>query len=946
MQHGRTYFGDEEPRDGATLEETIAGHDDEVDRRRRLYAPGTTVGRYVILQEVGAGAMGVVFAAFDPELNRKVALKILHPSRRAGAKAAAGARARLLREAQAIARVSHPHVISVYDVGTVNDAVFVAMEFIEGTTLTQWLEQSRTIDEIVAVFVQAGRGLAAAHRAGLIHRDFKPDNVLVKLETSAEETLRPQVRVSDFGLARTDPSLARDSESDDLLEIAAPRSSMSESDILTSPLTQVGAVVGTPRYMAPEQHFGNDSDPRSDQFGYCVALYIALYKQDPFSAPSLERLALAKQQGRVRQVPSDSRVPAHLAALVMRGLSPKMEDRFKSMDELVEALSYDPGARRRTVLATTGIGALVLGIGGVAWALRGSDEHRVCGDAEVRLAGLWDAERREGVRESMLATGVSYAEQSWHEVVRQLDAYAERWVDEHQEACEATHVRREQSEALLDRRMTCLADRRSALRALVDVLLEADAAIVQRAVQAAGALPSLERCSNAEALLAQVEPPSDPTTAEHVAAVREQLADVRALRDAGKYGEAVELARQLGVTAEEIGYPPLLAEALAEIGSTLEFDGEYAQAETYLLRAAWTAIRSGHDELLARVATRLVGVVGDRLARYDEGLRWGEHARAVLDRLGLEGLAHGALDSAVGNVLFRMGRLEDAREHMERAIAIRTEAKGADDPGLAALHANLGNVFQQRRQYDEAIASFQRAQELVVSRIGLEHPLVAVTTASLGLVHNNRGDFETAERHYEQAIALLRTTMGDDHPFLATGISNLGVTLQRLERHEEAKVKFEEALAIFGMSVGDHHPDYARSLQNVGTAHQYLGDLEEARVYVERALEIRREALAADHVDIAYSLSALAELDALEGDHAAAARGHERALEILEKAEVHPFVLAGTRFDLAESAWELGHRDEALALARRARGESEGDDSAQRELREKIDRWLGERVEG
>jgi eukaryotic-like serine/threonine-protein kinase len=944
MHHDRTHFGDEEPvRDSAMLDETIAGEDDEVDRRRRLYAPGTTVGRYVILQEVGAGAMGVVFAAFDPELNRKVALKILHPSRRAGAKAAAAARARLLREAQAIARVSHPHVISVYDVGMVNDAVFVAMEFIEGMTLTSWLEQPRKVEEIVEVFVQAGRGLAAAHRAGLIHRDFKPDNVLVKLEGSPDETLEPQVRVSDFGLARTDPSIVRDSESDDFLEIPAPRSSMSDSDIMSSPLTQVGAVVGTPRYMAPEQHFGNDSDPRSDQFGYCVAFYIALYKQDPFSAPSLERLALAKQQGRIRQIPSDSRVPAHLAELVRRGLSARMDDRFKSMDDLVEALLDDPDVRRRKMMSWLGGIAAVGAIVATAWALRAPDGVQVCDGAEDRLSGVWDAARREAVRERMLGTGVSYAQQSWSEVERQLDAYTTQWVRVHTEACEATHVMREQSDGLLDRRMTCLGSRRTALRALVEVLVEADASVVQRAVQAAAALPTLELCSNAAALLAQVEPPVDPTTAAHVAEVREQLANARVLGGAGKYAEALELARQAGTIAEEIGYMPLVAEALAEIGSALESSGEYATAEEHLLRSAWEATRSHHDEALARAATRLVGVVGDRLARHEEGLRWGELARAVLDRLGLEPLSHASVDTSLGNVLFRMGRYEEAREHYERAIAIRVDAKGEDDPILAGMHVNLGGVLYRQRHHDEAIAAFQRAQELATSRMGAEHPLVGTVLVSLGLVYNAREDYDQAQLHHERGISIFRATMGKDHPFLATAISNLGVTLQARKQHEEAKQRFEEALAMYGASLGERHPEYARVLQNIGVAHQHLDELEEAREHIARALEIRREALAADHIEIAYSLAAMAELNLLEAEHAAALESFEGALAILEGAEGDVLTRADVRFGVAQASWELGARDEALAAAHRAHQECGDSEPAERKLQESITQWLAER---
>jgi eukaryotic-like serine/threonine-protein kinase len=942
MDHGRTHFGDEPARESEPHDETIAGDEDEVDRRRRLYAPGTTVGRYVLLQEVGAGAMGVVFAAFDPELNRKIALKILHPSRRAGAKAAAAARARLLREAQAIARVSHPHVISVYDVGTVHDAVFLAMEFVEGTTLTQWLEQPRSIPEIVDVFVQAARGLAAAHHAGLIHRDFKPDNVLVGFEAGGGETPRPQVRVSDFGLARNDPSVVRDDDSEDFLEVV-PRGSLSDSDILSSPLTQVGAVVGTPRYMAPEQHFGNDGDPRSDQFGFSVALYIALYKQDPFSAPSLERLALAKQQGRIRRIPPDSRVPAFLEEAVMRGLSSSMDRRFRSMDEMVEALLQDPDARRRKMLVWGGGVALVGAVAATFGYVQAQGRERPCAGAEERLAGLWDDAQRERLRAALTGTGVGYADQVWVEVERQLDAYAVEWVAVHEEACEATHVRREQSDTLLDRRMSCLAGRRSALRALVEVLAAPDATVVQRAVQSAGALPSLEACSNTEVLLAQVEPPADEATAGAVAVVRDQLADARALEGAGKYGDALAVARQAGETAEQLGYPPLVAEALCDVGSALEATGDYPGAEDHLMRAVWEAIRAGHDEAVAKAATMLVGVVGDRRARHEEGLRWGEHARAVLDRLGLDPLAHARLDGALGNVLHRMNRQEEARKHFERAIAIRIEAKGADHPSLASLHLNLGNVHYRQRRYDEAVASYERARDLAATRMGREHPLVGAGVASLGLVFMALEEYEKAEQSYEAAMGIFRSAMGDDHPFVANTISNLGVVLTRLERHEEAREKYEEALAMYRASVGERHPDVARMLHNIGNVHQKLGELDEARRYYEQALEIRRESLPAHHTELGHSHEGLAELDELSGNLAAAVDGYTRALAIYEGGETDAITRARARFELAQALWEHGEHEPARTAGQTARDEIAGDDAAARKLRDEVEDWLRDR---
>ncbi|HYO70315.1 MAG TPA: serine/threonine-protein kinase [Archangium sp.] len=217
---------------------------------------GALVGRYMVLEKLGAGGMGVVYAAYDPELDRKLALKLLHPGSDPVEKS--GGQARLMREAQAMARLAHPNVISLFDVGVWSGRVFIAMELVEGPSLRDWLKQaSHSWREVVEVFIAAGRGLAAAHAAGLVHRDFKPDNVLLGREG--------RVRVLDFGLARpasaTEESLAMPAE--------LPLSERGSSP-LDTPLTRVGLVIGTPAYMAPELYSGGVFDARSDQsWGAC-----------------------------------------------------------------------------------------------------------------------------------------------------------------------------------------------------------------------------------------------------------------------------------------------------------------------------------------------------------------------------------------------------------------------------------------------------------------------------------------------------------------------------------------------------------------------------------------------------------------------------------------------------------------------------------------------------
>src|SRR5687768_12143915 len=228
---------------------------------------GTTVGRYILLEAVGIGGMGVVYRAFDPELDRSVAVKLIR-----AAEDSDESRARLLREAQAMARLSHNNVVGVHDVGTVGDQVFLAMDMLDGQTLRDWLKERRSWRDILRAFADAGRGLAAAHRAGLVHRDFKPSNAFV--ETSG------RVRLLDFGLARPADAMVAAGGSGDSSSDDDEPSARGAAAIYAS-VTRAGKIAGTPRYMAPEQAKTGNATALSDQYAFCVALCEALYGQRP-----------------------------------------------------------------------------------------------------------------------------------------------------------------------------------------------------------------------------------------------------------------------------------------------------------------------------------------------------------------------------------------------------------------------------------------------------------------------------------------------------------------------------------------------------------------------------------------------------------------------------------------------------------------------------------------
>ncbi|MBX7083854.1 MAG: serine/threonine protein kinase, partial [Nannocystaceae bacterium] len=299
-----------------------------------VHAPSPTVGRYELQRELGAGGGGMVFAARDPQLDRTVAIKLLHAGRGEGESASAR-QARMVREAQALARLAHPNVVAIFDVGTYeapadwplrklvpDRGVFLAMELIDGVDLRAWSSTPRSVSAILAVFLAAGRGLQAAHQAGLVHRDFKPSNVLV-----AGEDPPSRVCVVDFGLARSVG--------------AAPPSGaavLGDGSLDGRTLTESGWVMGTPVYMAPEQHEGHAADARSDQFAFCVALYEALFGVRPFRGRTVAELRASKRAGRITAATAAAPVPAAVADALRRGLATDPAARWPDMAPLLAVL--------------------------------------------------------------------------------------------------------------------------------------------------------------------------------------------------------------------------------------------------------------------------------------------------------------------------------------------------------------------------------------------------------------------------------------------------------------------------------------------------------------------------------------------------------------------------------------------------------------------------------
>jgi len=721
------------------------------------------VGRFLVIERIGEGAMGVVYAAYDPELDRRVALKLLRADR-----SDARARARLVREAQAMARLSHPHVVTVYDVGTRGDDVWVAMELVEGGNLRAWLEADRPTADVLQMFRQAGAGLAAAHAAGLVHRDFKPENVLVDADGVP--------KVGDFGLA--------------VGEGDAP-GEVPEGALLEASLTRTGALLGTPAYMAPEQLAGEAADARADQFAFCVALWEAIAGERPFEGATIAALRADIASG-----PPAPRFDARTATALRRGLSAKPGERFADMAALLDALSPAP-RRPAGWLVVAGVSSLA--VVGALVALLGDPppaEDRCAASAEA-LDPVWSDAAR-----GALASPIAGA----------IDGWATRWTDARVAACEATHVAHEQSAERMDRRMACLDRQRAALEVVLGRIGEGDDA---RAIDAVETLPAPEAC----AVDADVSPPP-PAIAGDVAALRRRIDEGRVLVATAAHDEALARSDAAVTEATELGYPPALAEAHRLRADALRGVARFDEADAAAEASVLAAEAAGDDRGAAEGWLARARVAGAR-GRFDAAESWARHAAAAVTRAGDPVDLVDEVRHVRGVVRTNLGQIHEAEADLRAALASATERYGADSPRLASLHTSLGNLLRVDARYADALAAHERALALDEAALGEDHPRVGRDLHNVAGVLRRMDRADEAQARYERALAIKRAALGEGHPEVALTLNSLGLMARERGDGERARGLWERAVAIFD---AHHHGDAALTRFNLA-----LLALDEAR---------------------------------------------------------------------------------------------------------------------
>jgi serine/threonine protein kinase/Tfp pilus assembly protein PilF len=875
----------------------------------------TRIGRFVVLERVGMGGMGIVYAAYDPQLDRRVALKVMRDdvvrSRRPRQQRL------LLREARAMAKLSHPNVVAVYDAGTVDDQVFVAMEFVQSRTLREWMGDAHAPAEILRVFREAGQGLAGAHAAGLVHRDFKPENVLVP-ETGA-------VRVTDFGIAR-----AADPE--------GPARSGGRWPIggETATVASVG-IAGTPAYMSPQQMRGETVDARADQWAFCLALYEALAGVRPYDAGALRALARGERLP-LPPLPETIAIEPQVRAAIERGLSYEAGARHDDMKAVLAKLRPRRRSRGKW-LAGAGASMFVGALAVAAWP-----GAAACPRGQARLAGVWDAPTQRRAEAAIVAVNPELGTETWQRVAPTVDAYAEQWLDLRQQSCRRADAG-ELSAELLDLGMACLDSRRAELLALSDTLAHADADVVAHAVESAVRLTPLHGCVDPKVLRELTPPPPPPPLRAASAQIRQDVEHARALRRAGKATAAREPIEACVQQAETLDEPTALIEATLERGrlraELADREGAAADFDAVIERGA----QAGYLTAVAEASVALVDVIGVDLAHYDAGLDMARLASVAVVLGGDAALLRAQLNLARGRVLYVAGRTDEgltatqqgldalsgpqatSRQRLERAAALRLLAKltlAADDPArttalaeealaifedllgprhpdVAATLAHLGAASLRLGRLPEARAQFERAAAIQRDAYGDQHPAYGRTLANLGSTIRASGEAEAALTLYREAAPILERSLGATDPRVASLWVNIGGVEAQLGHDADAEAAYRRGLDGLVASVGERHPQTAVALANLGRLELARGETSGARASLGKALEIRRELLGEDHIETARSLMAWGEVLAAEGDSAAALEAYVTALAALERAAAPADELAEARRILAEA---------------------------------------------
>ncbi len=912
------------------------------------------IGRFIDLGLLGHGAMGTVRRAYDERLAREVAIKLMRRQSSVGHN-----HDRLQREAQALAQLSHPNVVQIYEVGEVDGEVFIAMELVDGVSLDAWQRDSHPWRERLDVYLQAGRGLAAAHAKGLVHRDFKPANCI--------RDPAGRVRVLDFGLARAVDLPAGSGEcppapaaSMASIAITAPEADAAgeprsaSNSMLKMHITDNNTVVGTIAYMAPEQFVGGRVDAKSDQFAYCVALHEALYGRPPFDKdprPALRTMAGGEDVIPVFSSNSGS-VPNVLQRALRRGLAADPNARWPTMDALLRELER-PLSRTKWHQ----LWLLAMAVGGTASVTAavheyGADDGDPCVIEQDQLEPGWSDARRGKVREALRATGVLHADDTWVTVDRALRDYIEDWDDASLDTCRASRAPNPPAQLFEQRR--CLRRGRASFDHGVELLLGADAKTAEHAVRLVTKLPLVDDCRRLGPRAVDIATASGHDQGE-VEAIARALARARTLEAVAQYPEGLSAAADAVAGAEPLGDGPLLAEALHVQGHLLMSAGDHQAAESKLRAASTMALQHDSDEVAVLANATLGYVIGVERARTDEGLFFVGLAANMAERpeisirsrvLALTDLgsvsirreefpkaqAHferalEVLETEFGEYDFELirpldglatalhgqGELALALKHRTRSLEIRQRLQGERHPAavaMASTMAKMAAVFYEQRDYPQARRYLDKAIPVLVQTLGANHRELAAPHNSLAAVFAEQGDYERAESESREAIRIWEHTLAADHPQVAGARINLATILRNGTKTELAIEQYEAVLDI----LDDNEPTppsvrlSAQARRDLGKIRLQRKDLEGAEAHYRQGLTtLKNHGLEGDAM-MASLLNGLGHVVLAGGDAPQAERLHRQAMMIYQEVYGQEHL---------KVAYTLSHLADAVARQRR-----------------------------
>jgi len=791
------------------------------------------LGRYVLLDRIGKGGGGVVYRGYDPELDRRVAIKLLRPDAAAGS--SPSWTGRLLGEAQAIAKFSHPNIVAVHDVGQLpptrpqlGPGVFIVMELVEGETLARWLQhEPRSWRQVLEVLAPIGRALVAAHRAELVHRDVKPGNILVASDG------RP--RLVDFGLARA--TLRREPGDDGSASLART------------------SALGTPSTMAPEQHLGQPADARTDQYGFCATLHAALHGVYPFAGDDLPALLHAKQHDAPRTV---REVPRWLIEIVARGLAPDPDARFADMDALLGALEHGRGRARRWALGL-GSAAAVLALAAAATIGRREPATAACiEEGETRIDGVWGTSGKADALAGLRATGGAHAEETSALVGAHVDAYVERWRAAHASACERAFAIRDEPAQVSAARLGCLDRALDEVQDLGGLLQVADEQVLVGAVDAARRLREPAECE-----AASDEAATDPDlegllrrASLHVRAGKldsgDAMASDAALR-AAAIDDETSHSRALLLRCRIAADRGSDAEPLCENGLlAAERSGNDRQAIRALLQLSAITDAADAERLYKLAEARLQGLPEHerdaglqaelaltRARLRDEQRRWHEATAAYEEGLQLLEQARGPDHPELARALNGLGmlysgedRLQLAADAYARALAITSQAYGDHHPTLGFVLNNLAGVELQRGRHREALVLLERALDIKIAAMGPRSPRLVNTLHRIARAHVGVGGPELALAPAELALQLSHP----DPESLANAEVVLALVLRAADRCAEALPLLATAEQRFA-AVDSRHTTVAELWRLRGGCAAQLGDPSAARTALHAAIE-------------------------------------------------------------------------------------------------------------